>query len=210
MVYIFDMNGKCLERSGWDPRGVYPRPAFEVNHGAEVIIWDSEIDPHPDVPLNLLRGLIMDGVVTGIELDPSWQPTDPPAPPVDPVQTRLDELAAKVDRLPVGTIHETRQRDQKEWMKLWAIPWVKAHPEATPVDAALAIMAALRAEFPADPICTLIYEKDPLTGREDGLLMSYADSAHTAGLTPDKSWQSLRELIVNTPEQMLRDALRKL
>lgn len=150
-----------------------------------------------------LLATIVNGEVTGVAVDPAWQP---PAPPPDP----LAELVAKVDKLPAGTIHETRLRDQKEFLKLWAIPWVKANPQATPEDAAQAILAALRAEFPADPICIGVYAKDPDTGREDGLLMSYAESAHLAGLTPDKSWQALRDLIVNTPEQQLREALRKL
>lgn len=160
-----------------------------------VVVEDAEV---PDIPPEAM--LLVDGQVVA---DPAWQP---PAPPPDP----LAELAAKVDRLPAGTIHETRMRDQKEFMKAFAIPWVKANPQATPVDAALAILAALWAEFPADPICIQVYEKDPVTGREDGLLMSYAESAHAAGLTPDPSWQALRELILQAPEQQLREALRKL
>ncbi|MBI5523375.1 MAG: hypothetical protein HY910_12160 [Desulfarculus sp.] len=207
MILAFDPTGKCLERNT-----VSPAPslaAFQANHGLEVILFTVDQDPCPGVPLDKLRGLMEAGQVKAVEPDPTWMPPDPTEPPT-PVPDLLAELVAKVDKLPAGTIHETRLRDQKEFLKLWAIPWVKANPDATPEDAAQAILAALRTEFPADPICTLVYAKDPATGREDGLLMSYAESAHAAGLTPDPSWQALRGLIIQAPEQQLREALRKL
>jgi len=144
------------------------------------------------------------GAVQGIVPATSWQA---PAAPPNPMQVALDELAANVAKMPIS-IHSTRAEDQKTYMKDWGIPWIKAHPEATPGDAAAAIMTALRAEFPNDPIVDLIYDRDPVSGREDGLLMSYADSAHTMGLISDKTWQALRGLIVAAPEQQLRAALR--
>jgi hypothetical protein len=206
VVYAFDQNGACLERNLVSPAP--PLAAFQANHGPGVMLLELTNDPHPGVPLDKLRGLIEDGLVTGLEADTAWTPPGTPDPPT-PAPDLLAELAAKVDRLPIS-IHSTRAEDQKEILKAFAIPWVKAHPEASAVEAGLAIMAALRAEFPSDPIVGLIYDKDLMSGREDGLLMSYADAAHTAGLTPDKSWQALRALIVAAPEQQLREALRRL
>ena len=206
MVYVFDQSGACLERNLVSPAP--PLAAFKANHCPGVMLLELASDPHPGVPLDKLRGLIQEGAVSGIEADPSWTPPVSPDPPA-PAPDMLAELAAKVDRLPIS-IHSTRAEDQKEFLKAFAIPWVKGHPEASAVDASLAIMAALRAEFPSDPIVILVYDKDLMSGREDGLLMSYADSAHVAGLTPDKSWQALRTLIVAAPEQQLREALRRL
>jgi hypothetical protein len=208
MMQAFAHDGKPVTGPDWredfPPEFLARRQAeLEAQLGQPVAIYVGDAASTPD---GALVAEVVNGQVRSVALDLAWQP---PAPPT-PEPALLAELLAKVDRLPSGTIHETRLKDQKEFMKLWAIPWVKAHPEATPVDAALAILAALRAEFRTDPIVIQVYDKDPLTGREDGLLMSYADSAHTAGLTPELSWLALRELIVNTPEQMLRDALRKL
>ncbi|MFH1033607.1 MAG: hypothetical protein V1806_03795 [Pseudomonadota bacterium] len=206
MLYVFDQQGRCLERNGLDVAP--PLAAFVANHGPDIVLWPQEADPYPLVPLEMLTATISQGQVVEVTVDPAWQPPAPPAPDTS-VQDSLADILARVDAIPVSD-HSRRNEDQKEFIKTFGIPWVKANPEATPEEAVAAILEALRAEFPADPIVSLIYAKDEATGREDGLLMSYAKSAVKLGLIAEPTWQALRALVVDASKQLLREALRKL
>lgn len=152
--------------------------------------------------LTRLRGQVVAGQVVSVRVDPAWQPPGTSDGP-------LAELVAKVGKLPISE-HSLRAEDQKVFLKAFAIPWVKAHPGASPEDAVAAIKQALRDEFPGDPLVVLIYEKDVTTGREDGLLMSYARSAVKIGAIPSATWTDLRALILGSTDAQLRQMLRKL
>lgn len=137
--------------------------------------------------------------IVSFQSDPDWTP---PSAPIDP----MTDLLNRVDKIPVSE-HSRRNEEQKEFIKTYGIPWVKANPEATPAQAVTAIMAAVRAEFPDDPIVCLIYDADR-QGREDGLLMSYARAAVRIGAMAEPTWEALRALIVGSTPAQLRQVLR--
>lgn len=204
-IWFDKLTGKELARDLWRS----PAPSEELmgrliqQHGVpgDAIVWQSQD-----------RDAVCEGDMILVDgepqPDPDWQPPSP-IPPEAPILYSLAELTARVDAIPVSD-HSRRNEAQKEFIKTFGIPWIKANPESTPEEAVTALLVALRAEFPADPIVTLIYAKDEATGREDGLLMSYAKSAVKLGLIADPTWQALRALVVTAPDQQLRDALRKL
>lgn len=70
-IYVFDPDGKCLERNQVNPAP--PLEAFQANHGPGVILHAVDHDPYPEAPLNELTGHIEGGVVTGMELIPTAQ-----------------------------------------------------------------------------------------------------------------------------------------
>jgi len=149
-----------------------------------------------------LISTIVDGQATNIRVDPDWQPPVP----TPPIQDILAIIEDKLNRVPF-TVHSQRFQEQKEYAKQYGIPWIKANPTCTIQEAGDAIQLALQAEFPNVPICVLMYSVVNL--KEDGLIISYMNATHEAGLLAHATWLDFRTFVVSTPEATLRDYLRR-
>ncbi|MFH1034301.1 MAG: hypothetical protein V1806_07315 [Pseudomonadota bacterium] len=207
MVYVFDQQGRCLERN------TLPAPppvaAFMANHGQEIILWPRETDPYPEVPLNRLTATIVEGLVTGLEVDPAWQPPAP-APPEASVLDGLAELAEVVANNVAASPHDKRFLTQKAIGKQ-AIAWIKEHPACTAQEAEDHVMGLILAELPSQPVVPRLYWEHQ--GTAQGLAMSYLYEAIQRGYCPSDTplaWASLVGLIVATPEAQIAAWLRSL
>lgn len=153
--------------------------------------------------LGRLRGVIEDGQVTRVEIDPTYQP---PAPPPD----RLAELNEVVRRNLAASPHDRRFLTQKAIGKQ-AIAWIKEHPACTPQEAEEYVMGLVLAELPGEPMVPKLYWEHQ--GAPQGLAMSYLHEAVKRGYLPEGApltWASLTGLIAATPQEQIAAWLRSL
>lgn len=153
--------------------------------------------------LGRLRGVIEDGQVVSVQLDPDWQP---PATPADPIQ----ELTQVVRRNIAASPHDKRFLTQKAIGKQ-AIAWIKEHPACTPQEAEDYVMGLVGAELPGEPMVPKLYWEHQ--GAPQGLAMSYLHEAIKRGYLPagtPLTWASLVGLIAATPEAQIAAWLRSL
>ncbi|MBI5521701.1 MAG: hypothetical protein HY910_03660 [Desulfarculus sp.] len=153
--------------------------------------------------LGRLRGVVEEGQVVGVQLDPAWEP---PAPPADPFQ----ELTEVVRRNLAASPHDKRFLTQKAIGKQ-AIAWIKEHPACTPQEAEDYVMGLVQAELAGEPMVPKLYWE--YQGVPQGLAMSYLHEAIKRGYLPagtPLTWVSLTGLIVATPQEQIAAWLRSL
>ncbi|MFH1058929.1 MAG: hypothetical protein V1797_09675, partial [Pseudomonadota bacterium] len=151
--------------------------ALQVQDLAEA----KRIDQMPEVAR---LGVMNQGELTGVELDPAYTP---PAAEPDSMQVRLEALEQAVARQEqavatnlLASPHDRRWLAQKERAKLFGISWLKAHPEASMAELAVAVETDLAEQFPGQPIVV-----------SAGIILSYAAEANARGYIPDSSFTSL-------------------
>ncbi len=209
MVYVFSYEGACLERSGWQAGGPYPRPDFEANHGQELVVVPVEDDPAAGVPLEYIS--LVDGELV---VDPAWTPPEAAAP-LD-LAAEIAELKGVVAKNVPASPHDRRYLTDKEIGKT-LIPWLKANPTATVQEATNHVMPLILAELPGQPVIPPLYWEwtDPATSEvyPCGLAMSYLYEARERGYCPPETpltWEALVALVVATPEELIASWLRSL
>lgn len=161
-------------------------------------------------------GVMSQGELTGVELDPAYAPPEPAQDPLAALKgdvARLEETVRKT--IPVSP-HDKRFLAQKEIGKT-IIAWIKANPTCTPQEVEDHVMAQVLAELPGQPVVPKLYWEwtDPATGQTSpqGLAMSYCYEAVVRGYLPPEapvSWPTLVQLIVATPEEQIAAWLRTL
>ncbi|MFH1058922.1 MAG: hypothetical protein V1797_09640, partial [Pseudomonadota bacterium] len=179
VLYVFALDGSLVY--GPDIRDAFPQELVErvlTLHPGAAYVHQGEAVPPPVIPV--WEG----GQVVGIEPDPDWTP---PEPAPDPVQVRLEALEQAVARQEqavaanlLASPHDRRWLAQKERAKLFGIAWLKAHPEASMEELAVAVETDLAEQFPGQPIVV-----------SAGIILSYAAEANARGYIPDSSFTSL-------------------
>ena len=179
---IFDAEGRAVSRTVFD-RSLPPVPPggrLAYNTADPALIA---------APLGSLVAVIEEGRVVGVIPDPAYTP---PEPQPDPTQVRLEALEAAVANNILASPHDRRWLAQKERAKIFGIPWLKDHPEATGADLEAAVLADLAATFPGEPVVASV-----------GVIQSYAVEAAARGYIPEATFEALRALVVaSTPAQL--------
>lgn len=145
-------------------------------------------------PAASLLAVIEAGQVVSAGVDPAWVAPPPPPSPTE-------ELYAALSRNNLTSVHDKKWADAKERIKEFGIPWVQANPDSTEADAFAAINADLAGEFPEIP-------PDRLAGLTTFIMWSYAAEALIRGYIAAADYEHLRDLIVGSTPQQLRQMLR--
>jgi hypothetical protein len=206
MVYVFDRDGRCLERNLMTVAP--PLANFQANHGEGLVMLAFDEDPHADVPT--MAGTDPFRLVDGqVVLDPAWVPPAPPAPDTS-ILDGLAELTQIVAKNVAVSPHDKRFLADKGLGKT-ILGWIKANPTCTAQEALEQVARIVWAAIPNEPIIPRMWDEMPHPDISDttiyfGLGPSYLHEAIKRAYCPaatPMAWASLVGLIVATPDDQL-------